>query len=76
LAVRDGMIPITAGTIAGLGAAMLARVIESFLFNATTNDGFTYATVALILILTGYLAAFITALRAARVDPVETLRAQ
>ena len=75
--VRDAMIPIAAGTVIGLGAAMLAaRVIETFLFKTATNDAFTYAAVAVVLILTGCLAAFIPALRAARVDPVETLRAQ
>jgi putative ABC transport system permease protein len=75
--VRDAMIPIVAGTVIGLGAAVVAaRVIESFLFKTATNDAFTYASVAAVLIVTGCLAALIPALRAARVDPVETLRAQ
>ncbi len=75
--LRDAMIPIAIGTVVGLGAATLAaRLIESFLFKTAPTDVLSYVAVALTLIATGCVAALIPARRAARVDPVETLRAQ
>ena len=75
--VRDSAIPIAAGTLLGLGGAALAtRVIESFLFETAPTDTATFAAVALALVAVGCLAALIPAMRAARVDPVATLRAE
>jgi ABC-type antimicrobial peptide transport system permease subunit len=63
------------GTIVGLGAAALVtRVIASFLFNTTPTDPATFAVVAITLAVVGCLAAWVPARRAARVDPVSALR--
>jgi macrolide transport system ATP-binding/permease protein len=75
--VRDSAIPIGVGTMLGLGGAALAtRVIESFLFQTRPIEVATFAAVALVLIVTGCLAALLPAMHAARVDPVATLRAE
>ena len=75
--VRDSAVPIAIGTLLGLGgAALTTRVIESFLFETTPTDAATFAAVALALVAAGCLAALVPALRAARVDPVATLRAE
>ena len=75
--LRDSVWPIAIGTLAGIGGAMLStRVIESFLFQTTPTDPLTFAGVAAALAVTGCLAALIPALRAARVDPVSTLRTE
>lgn len=75
--VRDSAVPIAVGTLLGLGGAALAtRVIESFLFETTPTDAVTFAAVALALVAVGCLAALVPAMRAARVDPVATLRAE
>lgn len=75
--VRDAAVPIVIGTALGLGgAALVTRVIKSFLFETTPTDTVTFAAVALTLVATGCLAAFVPAMRAARVDPVATLRAE
>jgi predicted permease len=74
--VRDSAIPIVVGTALGLGAAVMAtRVIQTFLFETTPTDALTFAAVAITLTGTGCLAALIPALRASKVDPVTTLRA-
>jgi ABC-type antimicrobial peptide transport system permease subunit len=75
--LRDAAIPIRAGTAAGVGGALLAgRTIESFLFQTAPTDPGTLAAVACTLVVTGCAAALVPALRAARVDPVLTLRAE
>ncbi len=77
LMMRDSAVPIAIGTLAGLGGAALAtRVIASFLFETKPIEPATFAAVALALAGTGCLAALIPALRAARVDPASTLRAE
>jgi predicted permease len=74
--VRDSALPIVIGTVAGLGGAAAAtRVIASFLFQMSPTDPATFAIVAVTLLVTGCLAAWVPARRAARVDPVTALRA-
>ena len=73
----DSAIPIVIGTALGVaGAAVSGRVMQSFLFETAPTDGLTLAAVASTLAITGCLAAWLPAMRAARVDPAQTLRAQ
>jgi putative ABC transport system permease protein len=75
--LRDSAAPVVLGTGVGLVAAsMTTRIVQSFLFETSPTDPLTLASVAAVLVATGVLAAFIPALRAARVDPVRTLRAE
>jgi len=74
--LRDSAVPIVVGTLLGLGSAILAtRMIESFLFETAPNDPGTLAAVAVMLAAAGCLAALVPALRAAKVDPASSLRA-
>jgi putative ABC transport system permease protein len=59
-----------------VGARVLGRLVESLLFQVTPRDVSTYAIVASILAIAGLLAALAPALRASRVDPVSSLRAE
>jgi len=73
--VRDTLLPVTLGIVAGLiGAGLSTRAIQSFLFETEPIDVPTFAAVALVLLLTGCLAAWIPARRAARINPVDALR--
>jgi predicted permease len=75
--LRDAAVPILIGTIAGVGGALLStRTIESFLFQTPPTDPATLAAVAATLGVAGCAAALIPALRAAKVDPALTLRAE
>jgi len=75
--LRDSAIPVVIGTMLGIGGALLAtRVITSFLFNTAPTDAATLAAVALTLAVAGGLAALLPALRAAKVDPATSLRAE
>lgn len=75
--VRDAAVPIAVGTLLGVGGAVLAtRAIESFLFETPPADPVTLGAVAVTLAATGCLAALVPALRAAKVDPASSLRAE
>jgi ABC-type antimicrobial peptide transport system permease subunit len=75
--VRDSALPIAIGVAAGVGGALLAsRTIESFLFQTTRNDPTTLAVVAIVLAITGCVAAVVPALRAAKIDPAVSLRSE
>jgi ABC-type antimicrobial peptide transport system permease subunit len=68
---------IAPGTALGVGGALLATgVIRSFLFATEPNDPMTFVAVALTLAVSGCLAALVPAARAAKVDPVASLRAE
>ncbi len=71
----ESMKPALVGTFAGLlfaGAA--TRLMKSLLFGISAFDPSTFAAVTILLLLTAVLAAFLPALRAARVDPMVALR--
>jgi predicted permease len=73
----DATLPVGVGLVIGLaGAALATRLIESFLFQTTPTDAGTFAMVAATLAVTAVVAAWIPARRAARVDPVQALRAE
>ena len=63
------------GLILGLVAALaLSRLLGSLLYGVTTTDPITFVLVPLLLGGTALLSAAIPAIRAARLDPVRTLR--
>jgi predicted permease len=68
-------------TLAGLCVGVLAslaltRYLGSLLFGVTARDPATFAGVVLFLMVVAALAGLIPAWRAARIDPIRTLRAE
>jgi len=59
-----------------VGAVLASRFLREVLFGVTPTDPAPYLTAALVLLLTGLLAALVPAVRAARTDPVGALRAE
>jgi putative ABC transport system permease protein len=75
LVVRQGMLLTLVGVVLGLlGAFALTRVMQSLMFEVTTKDPFTFAVVAALLIAVAFIACFIPARRATKVDPLVALR--
>lgn len=75
LVVKDGIRLVGIGLVLGLGAAYgLTRVLGQLLFGVRSTDPATYAIVASVLMIVAFLASYIPAARAARVDPIIALR--
>lgn len=75
LVVRQGMALAFAGVTLGLGASfMLTRLIRSLLFGVRATDPITFAGISFLLAIVTLLACYIPAQRAARIDPLISLR--
>lgn len=65
------------GTIAGLAVAIAgARVMTALLFATDPRDPVTFVGITLLLAIIAILACVVPALKASRVDPMTTLRAE
>jgi ABC-type antimicrobial peptide transport system permease subunit len=77
LVVRQGMVLAVSGVTIGLAAAfLLTRLIRSLLFGVEATDPVTFAGIACLLAMIALLASYIPAQRAARIDPLISLRCE
>lgn len=75
LLLRQGLLPAGIGVAAGFaGSLALARTLRSLLFGLSVADPATYAGVGLLLVVVAFVAAYVPAHRATRVDPMVALR--
>jgi putative ABC transport system permease protein len=75
LVLREGMMPVAAGILLGLGGALLlAGVMQSLLYGVEATDPLTFGAVALVLTVVALAACYVPARRATAVDPALTLR--
>jgi len=75
LVVRQGMVLAFFGLAIGLAAAsLLVRLIRSLLFGVEVTDPVTFGGISLLLATIALLACYIPAQRAARIDPIISLR--
>lgn len=76
LIVREGIRIVVPGVILGAAIALVAgRWVAPLLFEVSPKDPPVMATVAVVLIAVAIVASWLPAARAARVDPIEALRA-
>ena len=77
MVVRQGILLVAVGAIAGCGAAFaFTRLLTSLLYSVRPTDPLTYAVTAGTLLILGVLACSFPARRATRVDPIEALRCE
>ena len=75
--VKQGMPLAVIGIVIGVGGALgLSRFIASFLYSVTPRDIGVFVGAPLLLGAIAFLATWIPALRASRVDPVDALRGE
>jgi putative ABC transport system permease protein len=74
LVVRQGMMLAAIGVVVGLvGALGLTRVISNLLFGVGASDPTTFIVISLLLIAVAFVACYLPARRAAKLDPVIAL---
>lgn len=75
MVVNQGMrIALMGGVLGLVGAIILTRFISKMLFGVSALDPITYLGITLVLAAVTFLASYIPARRAARVDPMVVLR--
>jgi putative ABC transport system permease protein len=77
LIVGNGMGLALVGVLVGVPAALAAtRLMSGLLSDVTTTDPLTYVAVISILAASAFLASYLPARRATRVDPLVALRTE
>jgi predicted permease len=75
LVLKEGLILACAGIGIGLVmAALVSRLLESFLYGVSSTDAATFVTIPFVLAMMALLASYIPARRATKVDPMVALR--
>jgi ABC-type antimicrobial peptide transport system permease subunit len=75
LVLREGLVPVAFGIVAGLaGAALLTGVMSTLLFEVSAFDPLTFASVSALLAIVAAAACYLPARRATMVDPLTALR--
>jgi putative ABC transport system permease protein len=73
--LRQAVVLLAAGLALGLAASLAAdRLLQSMLFGVSAVNPVVLGLSGLLVALTGLLAAYLPARRAAKVDPMEALR--
>jgi ABC-type antimicrobial peptide transport system permease subunit len=77
LVIGQGLKLVVIGVAIGLiGSLTMTRVMASMLFGVSATDPMTFVGVALLLLVVAFLACWIPARRAAKVDPIIALRTE
>jgi putative ABC transport system permease protein len=75
LVLREGLSLVAIGLGLGLAAgAFLAKTLDAFLFGIAPNDLVTFAAVPAVLLAVAWVACYVPARRAVRIDPLTALR--
>jgi putative ABC transport system permease protein len=77
LVVRQGMALVVVGLVIGLaGALSLTRFIAGQLYGVGATDPATFVTISLLLATVAFVACYLPARRATKVDPMVALRCE
>jgi Acidobacterial duplicated orphan permease len=75
--IKRGALLIIIGIVIGVLLSLyVTHLLAGLLYGVSTTDALTIASVCLVIMLTGLIACFIPAYRAARIDPLLALRGE
>jgi putative ABC transport system permease protein len=73
--VLEALATVLAGIVTGIASGIaLTRLMRSLVYGVKTSDPAVFATMVLVLSVTALIAAYLPARRAARIDPIVSLR--
>jgi putative ABC transport system permease protein len=74
---RNGVMLAGVGVVVGIALSLVvARFMRAFLFEVAPADPLTIVSASLVLVASALVASWLPAMRAARLNPVDTLRAE
>ena len=77
LVIRQGMGLTLLGLVVGIAVGVaVTRVLSDMLYGVSARDPLTFAGMPLLLLLVAFLACYIPARRATRIDPLQALRCE
>jgi ABC-type antimicrobial peptide transport system permease subunit len=83
MVLGQGAIQLLIGLVLGLGLSLVIGTVaggaiaqSAVLFDISPRDPLTYAAVALLLTVVAFIATFVPARKATRVDPMIALRSE
>jgi ABC-type antimicrobial peptide transport system permease subunit len=77
LVIARGMVPVAIGTVAGAWTALwLAHLVSGLVFEITPRDPLAFGSALVVLPAVAFVAAWLPARRATRIDPTAALRAE
>jgi putative ABC transport system permease protein len=75
LVVGQGMLLAGIGVVIGLAGSLAAsKLLGGLLYEVSPTDPLTLASITLVVLFVTFLASYVPARRAARVDPMVALR--
>ena len=75
LVLRQALTPVVVGLAAGLtGALFLMKMLSALLYGVGPGDAATYSISGALIVVVAVASCWLPALRAMRLDPVETIR--
>ena len=77
LIIGQGMRVVAVGILAGVaGALALSRLMTSVVYGVRVTDPLTYGGVAALLAAVAFVASYVPARRATRIDPLSAMRTE
>jgi ABC-type antimicrobial peptide transport system permease subunit len=77
IVIRRGALITGLGIVIGLAVALgVTRLLSFFLYGVSPFSPFAFVSVTLTIAATGIVASLVPALRATRVDPIVSLKAE
>jgi predicted permease len=75
LVLRQGMLLAAVGVLVGVAIALpVTRFASTLLYGVSPSDPLTYTVIAVLLMAVAFLACYVPARRATRIDPLVALR--